>query len=96
MLFRSALRGLDAPDAVFLGGGAADPDVLELCWNALEPGGWLVANAVSLQTEARLLAAHAAQGGDLRRLSIESAAPLGTMTGWRPAMPVMQWRIQKQ
>ncbi|HEU4577123.1 MAG TPA: precorrin-6y C5,15-methyltransferase (decarboxylating) subunit CbiE [Polyangiaceae bacterium] len=91
-----ALRSLEAPDAVFLGGGAADPDVLEQCWSALEPGGWLVANAVSLETEARLLAAHAAQGGDLRRLSIESAAPLGTMTGWRPALPVMQWRIQKQ
>jgi len=70
--------------------------VFAQCWNALEPGGWLVANAVSLETEARLLAAHAAHGGDLRRLSIESAAPLGTMTGWRPALPVMQWRIQKQ
>lgn len=91
-----ALRELEAPDAVFLGGGAADPEVLEQCWSALAPGGWLVANAVSLETEARLLAAHAAHGGDLRRLSIESAAPLGSMTGWRPAMPVMQWRIQKQ
>jgi precorrin-6Y C5,15-methyltransferase (decarboxylating) len=91
-----ALRELEAPDAVFLGGGAGDPEVLAQCWNALEPGGWLVANAVSLETETRLIAAHIAHGGDLRRLSIETAAPLGTMTGWRPALPVMQWRIQKQ
>jgi precorrin-6Y C5,15-methyltransferase (decarboxylating) len=91
-----ALRELEAPDAVFLGGGAGDPEVLAQCWNALEPGGWLVANAVSLETETRLIAAHIAHGGDLRRLSSETAAPLGTMTGWRPALPVMQWRIQKQ
>src|SRR6185295_17524756 len=50
-----ALRELEAPDAVFLGGGAGDPEVFAQCWNALEPGGWLVANAVSLETEARLL-----------------------------------------
>lgn len=91
-----ALSGLAQPDAVFIGGGAANPGVLDQCWHALSRGGWLVANAVSLETEAQLLAAYAAQGGELRRLSIESAAPLGTMTGWRPALPVMQWRIQKQ
>jgi precorrin-6Y C5,15-methyltransferase (decarboxylating) len=89
------LDGLPQPDAVFVGGGAANPDVLEQCWGALGRGGWLVANAVSLETEGQLLAEHAARGGELRRLSIEVAAPLGTMTGWRPALPVMQWRIQK-
>ncbi|MEO8178735.1 MAG: precorrin-6y C5,15-methyltransferase (decarboxylating) subunit CbiE [Deltaproteobacteria bacterium] len=90
------LAGLEPPDAVFIGGGAANPDVFEACWGALSRAGWLVVNAVSLETEAQLLAAHAAYGGELRRLSIETAAPLGTMTGWRPALPVMQWRIQKQ
>ena len=90
------LGPLASPDAVFIGGGAADEDVLELCWSALSPGGRLVVNAVALETESKLLAAHAARGGELRRLAIETAAPLGTMTAWRPALPVMQWRIQKQ
>jgi precorrin-6B C5,15-methyltransferase / cobalt-precorrin-6B C5,C15-methyltransferase len=90
-----ALAALPAPDAVFIGGGGADPALIEHCWRALAPRGRLVVNAVSLETEARLLAAYAAHGGELRRFSIESAAPLGTMTGWRPAMPITQWRIQK-
>lgn len=90
-----ALAGLPAPDAVFIGGGGADPALLECCWQALAPRGRLVVNAVSLETEARLLAAYAARGGELRRLSIESAAPLGSMTGWRPAMPITQWRVEK-
>jgi precorrin-6B C5,15-methyltransferase / cobalt-precorrin-6B C5,C15-methyltransferase len=89
------LSALSAPDAVFIGGGAANPEVLEHCWDALRQGGRLVANAVALETESQLLAAHAARGGELRRLSIESAAPLGNMTGWRSALPVMQWRIHK-
>jgi len=89
-----ALAGLARPDAIFIGGGA-NPSVLDVCWNALLPGGRLVVNAVALETEALLLRAYAERGGELRRLSIESAAPLGTLTGWRPALPVVQWRIDK-
>jgi len=89
------LAGLPAPDAVFIGGGASNDSLLEHCYLALARGGRLVVNAVALETEARLLAAYARHGGELRRLSIETAAPLGAMTGWRPAMPVVQWRIQK-
>jgi precorrin-6Y C5,15-methyltransferase (decarboxylating) len=92
----AALGGLEAPDAVFIGGGAADEDVIEQCWNALAPGGRLVVNAVALETEAKLLGAYAERGGELRRLAIATAAPLGTMTAWRPALPVLQWRLQKQ
>ena len=90
----AALAGLARPDAIFIGGGAT-LSVLEACWDALEPGGRLVVNAVSLETEALLLGAYAERGGELRRLSIESAAPLGTLTGWRPALPVVQWRTDK-
>lgn len=89
------LAGLPAPDAVFIGGGASHEALLEHCYLALARGGRLVVNGVALETEARLLAAYARHGGELRRLSIETAAPLGSMTGWRPAMPVVQWRIQK-
>jgi precorrin-6Y C5,15-methyltransferase (decarboxylating) len=58
-------------------------------------GGRLVINAVALETQAVLLAAYARRGGELCRLSIETAAPLGAMTCFRPALPVLQWRIDK-
>ncbi|MDQ0303042.1 precorrin-6y C5,15-methyltransferase (decarboxylating) subunit CbiE [Ancylobacter polymorphus] len=86
-----ALSGLPAPDAIFLGGGAGDEGVMDAALAALKPGGRLVANAVTLETEALLIARHAALGGDLTRLSIARAVPVGGLTGWRPAMPVTQW-----
>ena len=67
------------------------PGVFDAAIAALRPGGRLVANAVTLEMEALLLARHAALGGDLIRLQVSRAAPVGTMTGWRPAMPVTQW-----
>jgi precorrin-6Y C5,15-methyltransferase (decarboxylating) len=89
------LAELEAPDAIFVGGGGADAALFERCWQALRPGGRLVMNAVSLETEGVLLARFAELGGQLRRISIEVAAPLGGVSGWRPAMPVVQWRIEK-
>ncbi|HEY9212573.1 MAG TPA: precorrin-6y C5,15-methyltransferase (decarboxylating) subunit CbiE [Ancylobacter sp.] len=86
-----ALIGLESPDAIFLGGGASEPGVMEAAIAALKSGGRLVVNAVTLETEAILLAQHAARGGDLIRLAISRAAPVAGMTGWRPAMPVTQW-----
>lgn len=86
-----ALSGLPAPDAIFLGGGAGDEGVMDAALAALKPGGRLVVNAVTLETEALLIARHAALGGDLTRLSIARAVPVGGLTGWRPAMPVTQW-----
>ncbi|MCS0496373.1 precorrin-6y C5,15-methyltransferase (decarboxylating) subunit CbiE [Ancylobacter sp. MQZ15Z-1] len=86
-----ALGGLAPPDAIFIGGGAGDAGVVEAALAALKPGGRLVVNAVTLETEARLIALHAARGGELVRLSIARAAPVGELTGWRPAMPVTQW-----
>ena len=90
-----ALAGLAAPDAIFIGGGASRPQVFETCWAALKSGGRLVVNAVSLDTEALLLGWFAALGGELRRLSVERAEPLGSMHGWRPAMTITQWSVRK-
>ncbi len=90
-----ALAGLPPPDAVFLGGGAADPGVLDAALAALPPGGRLVANAVTLETEALLLSRRAALGGEMLRLAVSRAAPVGGMTGWRAAMPVTQWSRRK-
>ena len=85
-----ALADLPAPDAVFIGGGLA-PDTIEKAIAGLKSGGRLVAHAVTLESEAVLLATHAQHGGDLVRLSVDRAAPVGPYYGWRPAMPVTQW-----
>lgn len=86
-----ALAGLEPPDAVFIGGGASEPGVIEAGIAALGRGGRLVVNAVTLETEALLIGLHARLGGELVRLSVTRAVPVGGMTGWRPAMPVTQW-----
>jgi precorrin-6B C5,15-methyltransferase / cobalt-precorrin-6B C5,C15-methyltransferase len=90
-----ALKGLPTPDAVFVGGGAGRDGVLDAVWQALPPGGRLVVNSVTLETEAILIAWQARHGGALLRLSAERAGPIGGLTGWRPAMPVMQWSVTK-
>jgi precorrin-6Y C5,15-methyltransferase (decarboxylating) len=86
-----ALAGLETPDAIFIGGGGSDAGVLETSIDALPTGGRLVANAVTLEMEALLLARHVALGGDLTRIAISRASPVGSMEAWRPAMPVTQW-----
>ncbi|OBK82793.1 bifunctional cobalt-precorrin-7 (C(5))-methyltransferase/cobalt-precorrin-6B (C(15))-methyltransferase [Mycolicibacter sinensis] len=89
----TALAGLPGPDAVFVGGGLSRPGVLDACLVALRPGGRLVAHAVTLETEAQLAAAYAEHGGELTRIQVEHAAPLGAFTGWRPARAVTQWAL---
>jgi precorrin-6Y C5,15-methyltransferase (decarboxylating) len=86
-----ALTGLEAPHAIFIGGGGSEPGVMDAALAALRPGGRLVANAVTLEFEAVLLARHAELGGSLTRIAVSRADPVGQMTGWRPAMPITQW-----
>jgi precorrin-6Y C5,15-methyltransferase (decarboxylating) len=86
-----ALAGLPAPSAIFIGGGAGAAGVLNAAIAALTSGGRLVVNAVTLATEAQLIAQHAARGGTLTRIAIARADAVGGMTAWRPAMPVTQW-----
>src|SRR6266852_510863 len=90
-----ALKGLPTPDAVFVGGGASREGVLDAVWQALPPGGRLVVNSVTLETEAILIARQARHGGALLRLSVERAGPVGGLTGWLAAMPVVQWSVTK-
>jgi precorrin-6Y C5,15-methyltransferase (decarboxylating) len=87
----AALESLPPPDAVFVGGGASDPGVLDRCVTALRPGGRLVVNAVTLETQSQLTERHATHGGELLQISLAHAGPLGSRTGWRPAMAVTQW-----
>lgn len=89
-----ALHGLPAPDAVFVGGGISAA-TFAASMQALQPGGRLVAHAVTLESEAVLLAAYREHGGELVRLSVARAEPVGPYSGWRPAMPVTQWSWRK-
>ncbi|MFF0297685.1 precorrin-6y C5,15-methyltransferase (decarboxylating) subunit CbiE [Kitasatospora sp. NPDC004614] len=91
----AALAELDVPDAVFIGGGLTAPGVLEACWSALRPGGRLVANTVTLESEALLTQWYRRHGGELVKLSVAHAVPVGGFTGWRQAMPVTQWSVVK-
>ena len=83
-----ALVGLERPDAVFIGGGVTREGVLDACWAALKPGGRLIANAVTLQSEMTLMAWREQRGGELTRIHIAQAQPLGDFDTWRQALPI--------
>lgn len=91
-----ALADLPEPDAVFIGGGVTVEGVIAAGWAALKPGGRLVVNAVTLESEALVTRWRADLGGELIRLAISRAAPLGGFTAWRPMLPVTQWTVQKE
>lgn len=90
-----ALRDLPQPDAVFIGGGGSEDGVFDACWSALKPGGRLVVNAVTLETERAIFEWHARLGGSLKRIALSHLEPVGSMHGWRAAMPVTQWSVVK-
>ncbi len=91
----AALEGLKAPDAIFIGGGLSR-ETFDVCWEALRPLGRLVCNAVTLESEALLIALHKELGGQLVKLQVNRAEPVGKLTGWRPLMPVTQWSLVKR
>lgn len=90
-----ALVGLPTPDAVFIGGGATLPGVIDTCFSAMAFGGRLVVHSVTLETDALLAEHYRRLGGELIRVSVERAVPLGSFTGWTPARAVTQWSITK-
>lgn len=89
------LRDLATPDAIFVGGGASRPGVLPRCLDTLRDGGRIVAHGVTVETETVLAAAYAEHGGELTRIHVEHAAPVGSFTGWTPARAVTQWAFTK-
>ncbi|MFF2567497.1 precorrin-6y C5,15-methyltransferase (decarboxylating) subunit CbiE [Streptomyces sp. NPDC058084] len=91
----AGLAALPTPDAIFIGGGLTAPGLLDACWDALPDGGRLVANTVTLESEALLADRYRRHGGELIRLAVAAAVPVGGFTGWRQAMPVTQWSVTK-
>ena len=90
-----ALHGLEAPDAIFIGGGVTRDGVLDTCWQHLRPGGRLVANAVTLQSELTLMDWRARHGGELTRIHVAQAQPLGDFDTWRQALPITLLEVVK-
>jgi precorrin-6Y C5,15-methyltransferase (decarboxylating) len=88
------LAGLAAPSAVFVGGGLSADLLAHL--ETLPPGTRIVANAVTLESEALLIDLRARHGGQLAKLQVTRAEPVGPRTGWRPFMPVTQWSLVKR
>lgn len=80
------------PDAVFIGGGLSEA-LLDTLWARLPAGTRLVANAVTLESEALLARWHGQKGGSLLRIELADAAPLGNRHGWRARYPVVQWSV---
>lgn len=85
-----------APDAIFIGGGLTQEGLFEACFEVLEAGGRLVANAVTAESEAFVVQHYSRLGGELRRFQHYHGEPLGGFTGWRPALPITQWTVVKQ
>ncbi|MBD9483940.1 precorrin-6y C5,15-methyltransferase (decarboxylating) subunit CbiE [Pseudomonas sp. PDM14] len=90
-----ALHGLERPEAIFIGGGVTIAGVLEHCWQQLKPGGRLIANAVTLQSEAVLVAWRETHGGELTRIAVAQAQPLGGFDTWRSALPITLLELHK-
>jgi precorrin-6B C5,15-methyltransferase / cobalt-precorrin-6B C5,C15-methyltransferase len=91
-----ALCDLPGPDAIFIGGGLTTMGVIQRCWYSLRPGGTIVANAVTLEGERVLTYARDRCGGELVRIEIAHAEPLGSFEAWRSQLPVVQWSVRKE
>lgn len=86
---------LENPDAIFIGGGLTVEGVFETCWSNLDDGKRLVANAVTVESEAKLVELHERYGGELIRMQVARAVPVGRFSGWKPFMPVTIWSVLK-
>lgn len=90
-----AFDGAAAPSAIFVGGGLTQPDLLDACLKHLAADGRLVANAVTVESEAVLLQAYSQHGGKLQRFQHYQGEPLAGFTTWRPQLPITQWQVRK-
>lgn len=88
------LAGLEKPDAVFFGGGL-DAAMFDSVWWLIPDRARIVAHAVTLETESLLAELHGKLGGDLMRIEISQAAPLGRLRSWEASRPIVQWRAVK-
>jgi len=91
----ATFEGLPSPHAIFIGGGIGVEGLFEACWKQLLPGGRLVANSVTVASEANLAAWHRLYGGNLTRIQVARAELIGGTYAWRQMMPITQWTVIK-
>jgi precorrin-6B C5,15-methyltransferase / cobalt-precorrin-6B C5,C15-methyltransferase len=89
------LVDLPVPDAIFIGGGITADNLLQICWKALKPGGRLVVNAVTVESEQVVFQGQQTFGGVLTRVAIQRAEPVGRFLGWKAMAPITQWAVLK-
>jgi len=78
------------PAAIFIGGGL-DWELVEALRAVTTSGTRLVAHAVTLESESVLAGLQTSLGGELMRIEVAHAEPLGGMRSWRASRPVVQW-----
>lgn len=86
------LDGIATPQAVFIGGGLSQ-DLLQQLHAELPSGTRLVANAVTLESEALLVAWQAKLGGDLMRVELSNLTSIGSKRAWDASYPIVQWSV---
>jgi precorrin-6B C5,15-methyltransferase / cobalt-precorrin-6B C5,C15-methyltransferase len=91
-----ALDGLPEPDAIFIGGGVTVEGLVTSCWERLRSGGRLVVNTVTVESEQVVLQWHHQLGGELTRIAIQRAEPVGKFLGWKALATVTQWVVIKE
>lgn len=91
----ASLDALPTPDVVFVGGGLTADGVFDACWAALPTGGRFVTNAVTLESQALVMRLQKEHGGELVKIDVARTTPVGGFTGWRAAMTVVQWSVEK-
>ncbi len=95
----AALEALPPPEGVFVGGGGARlGEILEYCWQRLQPGGRLVASAVTEDSRAVLCAFGAERGGTASRwteIAVSRGEQLGRALLLRPRLPVLLLSVTK-
>ncbi|AFY34988.1 bifunctional cobalt-precorrin-7 (C(5))-methyltransferase/cobalt-precorrin-6B (C(15))-methyltransferase [Calothrix sp. PCC 7507] len=92
----NVLPDLPTPNAIFIGGGVTAEGLFDICWSALQPGGRLVANVVTIEGEQTLFRWYEKVGGNFTRIAIQRAEPIGKFLGWRAMAPVTQWIAVKK
>jgi len=87
-----ALSNILTPDAIFIGGGLSEA-LLQNLVEKMPAGTRLVANAVTLESEALLVQWQSNRGGDLLRIELSNIARMGGKRGWKAAYPLVQWSV---
>jgi precorrin-6Y C5,15-methyltransferase (decarboxylating) len=93
-----ALAELPAPDAVFIGGSKGSmAEILELALRALNPGGRLVANAITLENAAEVYQTLRRSGlePEVTLLQVSRAEPLAHYRRYEALNPIQIFAVEK-